>query len=148
MFPEIFNEINADIIGLQEVSFLEYNQINDLFTKDNIKDYSQYKAKSQMDYAKANDLKDVNFIIDGNAICFKKSIESSSEVILHQVLHLSPVRNCHCLSFTFNEIRVHFVNVHLHHIEEDEIIRVHQMRMALKWVQNMMLIYLYYDFSN
>ena len=50
MFPEIFNEINADIIGLQEVSFLEYNQINDLFTKDNIKDYSQYKAKSQMDY--------------------------------------------------------------------------------------------------
>ena len=136
MFPEIINKINVDVIGLQEVSFIEYNQIDDLFTKDNLTNFSQFKAKSQLDYAKVNELKDPSFRIDGNAICIKKSIEVQSHILNHEVLHLSPVRNCHCLSFTLNGIRIHFVNVHLHHLENEEIIRVHQMKQALKWIES------------
>ena len=136
MFPEIVSQLNPDVIGLQEVSFLEYNQLDDLFSHLNKNDYSQYSALTQMNYGKANDIKDLTFNIDGNSICFRKSFENNSEYVNHQVLHLSPVRNAHCLSFLLQGFKVHFMNLHLHHVVEEENIRQYQMKLALKWIEN------------
>ena len=89
-----------------------------------------------MNYGKANDIKDSNFNIDGNSICLRKEIEKKSELIKHQVLHLSPVRNAHCVSFLLQGIKIHFMNLHLHHVVEEENIRQYQMKLALKWLEN------------
>jgi len=134
MLRDVVKKMNADVFGLQEVSFVEYNQINDLFTEENRNDYSQYKAKTQLDYARANEHKDPNFKIDGNAICVKSVIERNSEVF-HNVLHLSPVRNAQMLGFNYNGLKINLVNVHLHHLTDEEGIRVHQMYYVLKWIQ-------------
>jgi hypothetical protein len=96
--------MNVDIAGFQEVSFLEYNQLNDLFNND---EYIQYNAQTQLNYGKANSIKDEKFNIDGNSVVIKKELKIVSEDnVKFNIMHLSPVRNCCMLSILFNGIKV------------------------------------------
>ena len=91
-------EMDSDIVGLQEVSFLEKNQLQDLNLEGR---YDTYEASTQLNYGKTNEIKDEFFNIDGNAIMMKKENDSGLKYfnIRHQVLHLSPIRCAHMLSF-------------------------------------------------
>jgi len=136
LFPKIISQINPDIIGFQEVNFLGLNQLNDLFHNQEARElFTHFKAKTQLDYKETNDIKDKAFQIDGNALLARKSFLESSDLINHQVLHLSPIRNCQLLSFNLKEIKVNVINLHLHHLETEEVIRVHQMKCILKWIE-------------
>jgi len=96
--------MNFDIAGFQEVSFVDYNQLNDLFESE---EYIQFNAESQLNYKKANQNEDEKFNIDGNSIVIKKGPKIISEGdVKFQVIHLSPVRNCCMLSIIFNGIKV------------------------------------------
>lgn len=55
----------------------------------------------------------------------------------HDILHLSAERVAQMLIYNFinSDIRILFVNCHLHHIEEDEIIRFHQAKNIIKWIE-------------
>jgi endonuclease/exonuclease/phosphatase family metal-dependent hydrolase len=133
MLPEVITKMNADVFGLQEVAFEGYNQISDLLTGKNYKRYSQYVAKTQLPYAKANEIKDPAFQIDGNAICISKKYEFGK--VFHKVLHISPVRCAQMMTFEQNGLTINMVNMHLHHMPGEEGIRVHQIYYVLKWVQ-------------
>jgi hypothetical protein len=102
LMQKTFTEMNSDVIGLQEVSFLDKDQLMDLNIEGN---YYTYMAPTQMNYAKTNEIKDEFFNIDGNAIMIKKESDHGMKYsnIRHQVLHLSPIRCAQMLSFNIEE---------------------------------------------
>ena len=127
------NEMNFDVAGFQEVSFIEKNQLQDLNKNLN---YIHFESQTQLNYAKTNDIIDDKFNIDGNAFLMDKSFHNKlEEEVTHSTLHLSPIRCAHMLQFTLNDVKVNIVNLHLHHVEEEEIIRVYQMKSLLKWIE-------------
>ena len=93
--------MNCDIIGLQEVSFLSYNQLDDIFPADK---YCQYNAPTQLKYGVVNEIKDEAFNIDGNSVVISKELKIDE--VKFNTLHLSPVRNCCLLSMVYNGIKV------------------------------------------
>jgi endonuclease/exonuclease/phosphatase family metal-dependent hydrolase len=141
--------MNFDISGFQEVSFESKNQLEEMLREGQ---YSLFFAKSQLNYAKANDIKDEKFNIDGNAIAISETILKNSEnQFEHKVLHLSAVRCAQMLSFIRNGITVNYINVHLHHLQEEENIRVYQIHHVLKWIEfntnNTQLTFIVGDFN-
>jgi hypothetical protein len=106
LLKNVINKMNFDIAGFQEVSFVEYNQLNDLFESD---EYIQYNAQAQLNYKGLNLIEDEKFNIDGNSIVIKKGPKINSEGdVKFQLVHLSPVRNCCMLSIIYNGIKVTF----------------------------------------
>jgi endonuclease/exonuclease/phosphatase family metal-dependent hydrolase len=124
------NNLNADVIGFQEVSFSDKNQLDDILREGA---YTQFLAETQLNYAKVNQHVDKEFNIDGNAIVVNLGIIDDG--VEHKVLHISPIRCAHMVSFRRNGVNVNYVNVHLHHVEEEEVIRVYQMKSILKWIE-------------
>jgi endonuclease/exonuclease/phosphatase family metal-dependent hydrolase len=127
-------EMNFDICGFQEVSFIKNNQLDDFYEAF---DYSQFLATTQLNYAKVNQIEDEKFNIDGNAFLVRSSLlgDNSQNNICHKVLHLSPLRCAHMLILNHPLLgKINIVNCHLHHIETEENIRLYQMRSLLKWI--------------
>jgi hypothetical protein len=97
--------MNCDVIGFQEVSFVEKNQLRDIYIND---EYLEYLAEAQLNYKKVNYIPDDKFNIDGNAILLKQEMLKKVENIGHDILHISPVRTAHMLRFNFNGIEVKY----------------------------------------
>lgn len=53
----------------------------------------------------------------------------------HKVLHISASRVAHMLTVEFDEFKLNVINLHLHHPEDDEGVRIHQMWSILKWIE-------------
>lgn len=127
------SKINCDIIGLQEVSFLgsKYDQLYDLNIDDS---YSFLNAQSQINYKELNKIIDPNFNIDGNSFMINKNFKIQENS--HDILHLSPVRCCHKVSFNISDYKFNIINVHLHHLvgDQEDVIRHHSIEMILKWL--------------
>jgi len=104
LLKNAINEMNCDIMGLQEVSFLNYNQLDDIFPTDK---YSQYNAPTQLKYGVVNKIEDKAFNIDGNSLVIRN--EAQIDEIKFHTLHLSPVRNCCMLSIVYNGIKVSLI---------------------------------------
>lgn len=124
--------MKADIIGLQEVSFKESNQLNDLVQVD---DYEQYLAEAQLCIGEVNDTVDPEFNIDGLAILLSNKLMKKAKSQNHKVLHISATRVAHMLTVEVDDLKVNLINLHLHHPEEDESVRVHQIWSILKWIE-------------
>ena len=105
-------QLNADIIGLQEVAFGE-KQLDELVlprgqgdsqhqlrhTVDHFgryQGYSKYEAPFQIPEFHAETLLDPKAQCDGNVllVCPKKTQQEKFKVIKHEVLHLSAFLNC------------------------------------------------------
>jgi len=158
LLKETFDNMYCDVIGLQEVSFLKNNQLNDLnfptanineiFSKEsNIisnkgpkKIYKQYCSESQINIKQMFPNQDKEFNIDGNAILSSYEFEKNKNGVIylsdHKILHLSAERVAHMLIYNFyeSELRIIFVNCHLHHVIDDENIRLYQTKNLHKWI--------------
>jgi len=118
LLEKTVKEMNFDIAGFQEVSILEgesrthksgFNQLADI---NKNKEYISYTALAQLNYAKANQIEDDKFNIDGNAIFVKSNLLSSDDSVRHLVLHLSPVRCAQMVSLTLKngfKVRLIFI---------------------------------------
>ena len=53
-------EMNFDICGFQEVSFIKNNQLDDFYEAN---EFSQFLATAQLNYAKVNQIEDEKFNI-------------------------------------------------------------------------------------
>ena len=155
--------MNCDIIGLQEISFLKDNQLNDLhssnstadsninitytnnnneFIRENLlnKNYKQYCCQSQINIKRIFPNNDKEYNIDGNAtlssLLFEKSLNEEFYMEDHKTLHLSAERVAQMLVYKFSKSgkRFVFVNCHLHHVIEDELIRLYQSKIICKWI--------------
>ncbi len=157
--------MNCDIIGLQEISFVNYNQLNDLLSENSIpelhqrninthnnnnketlskselqKQYKQYCCESQINIKQIFPNNDEKFSIDGNASLSSLLYEKGQNEVLyleqHKTLHLSAERVAQMLiyKFTNSDKRFIFVNCHLHHVIEDEMIRLYQSKILCKWI--------------
>lgn len=128
------SKIDCDIIGLQEVSFLssKYDQLYDLNDSNN--SYFFLNAQSQLNYKELNKIVDPEFNIDGNSFMIKKDFKICENS--NDILHLSPVRCCHKISFYINKHKFNVINLHLHHLvgKDEDIIRHHSIDMILKWI--------------
>jgi endonuclease/exonuclease/phosphatase family metal-dependent hydrolase len=130
-----FSQMNVDVCGFQEVSFNTNNQLNDFHNKE---EYHHFMAETQLNYAKVNNVNDIDdkFNIDGNAVMVKKDLVGDKDEFSHKVLHISAVRAVHMVSFVYeSKLKVNVINVHLHHVVEEELIRVQQMKSVLKWIE-------------
>lgn len=151
----------CDIIGLQEVNFLKYNQLDDLhFPSMNVNEiiskdsniisdqnskkiYKQYCCESQINIKQMFPNQDKEFNIDGNAILSSYAFEKDNNEFLcltdHKILHLSAERVAHMLIYNFyhSDSRILFVNCHLHHVIEDENIRLYQTKNLCKWIDHL-----------
>lgn len=131
---QILSKLDSDILGLQEVSFLEPNQLPEIFEANLLEKYRFFFAKSQLNFSKVHNLGKNEFNIDGNVLCVKKSLfgslfEESGEK--EDILHLSPERAINILELKIkgSEEKVIFVNVHLHTFKDapcHDAIRSHQ----------------------
>ena len=101
LINETLKRMNFHVAGFQEVSFLEKNQISDINSDGKFK---AYLASTQLNYGKTNDIEDEKFNIDGNA--FLVDSELIKGEVLHEVLHLSPIRCAHMLTFFIGGLRV------------------------------------------
>jgi hypothetical protein len=98
-----FQELNADVIGVQEVSFLKQNQLNDLYREN---EYTQFLAEAQLIMREVNYTPDDEFNIDGLAILGSKKVMEHSTNTNHKVLHISAIRPAQMLKFSYNDITV------------------------------------------
>lgn len=144
--------MNCDIFGLQEISFKNYNQLNDLEKPNenpssdiinvnkNKKNYKQYLCESQINIKRIFENRDNEYNIDGNAtlssILFEKDQNQNFYLEDHKTLHLSAERVAQMLFYKIHNSnnRFIFVNCHLHHVIEDEFIRVYQSKILCKWI--------------
>lgn len=164
--------MNCDIIGLQEISFLNYNQLNDLYSanqkttelnepniinstnnnknndnkNENLsksefqKQYKQYNSESQINIKLIFPNNDEHFSIDGNATLsshfFEKGQNEVFQLENYKTLHLSAERVAQMLFYKFSnsDKRFVFVNCHLHHVIEDELVRLYQSKILCKWI--------------
>lgn len=154
MLRSTFEKMNCDIVGLQEISFLDFNQLNDLNKKsfeeneqnDNLQlskinfNYNQYCCQSQINIKNVFPNYDKEFKIDGNAVMSSNYLEKGENDVLflddHKILHLSAERVAQMLIYKFHksEMRIIFVNCHLHHTIEDEQIRLYQSKNINNWI--------------
>lgn len=144
LLRKTFTEMNCDVIGLQEVSFIpRKNQLKDLNHQDL---FYEFLAPSQLSIGEVNGIVDPEYNLDGNSVLISKNIfdqvkdnvEEKNLICNNKILHLSPIRTAQLVSFFINvngdKLKVNFINTHLHHLQEDENIRVHMMKILLKWV--------------
>jgi endonuclease/exonuclease/phosphatase family metal-dependent hydrolase len=122
--------MSFDIAGIQEVSYYDYNQLKDININDR---YEIFFAPTQLNNSKVNDTIDPHFQIDGNAIFVEKNIIAKSEKVSHKILHISAIRCAQMVSFDY-PVKMNIINCHLHHQEEEEAIRVYEIKHILKWV--------------
>lgn len=124
----VVKEMDCDIISLQEVNYLEQNQIKDLEIEDHITFY----AKPQHNFKNLYEIDDEEFNIDGNVISFKKEFyDKHVKEVEEEILYLSPVRIAHLLIVKLKESDdvLIIVNNHLHHCNielQEDLIRLHQ----------------------
>lgn len=104
LLHKVFAQMKTDVCGFQEVSFEDYNQLNDLFKEES--DYFQFHAPTQIKFNQLNHLPDQCFNIDGNAIVATSKICLESSINSHNVLHLSADRTAQMYNFTFNGLKV------------------------------------------
>eukprot|EP01017_Pseudomicrothorax_dubius_P008738 TRINITY_DN1288_c0_g1_i1.p1 TRINITY_DN1288_c0_g1~~TRINITY_DN1288_c0_g1_i1.p1 ORF type:complete len:270 (-),score=43.27 TRINITY_DN1288_c0_g1_i1:114-923(-) len=124
----------ADIMGLQEVAFGTHDQLDQLSRDaDNKPLYKGIPAESQLKFHEIFELAS-DFRIDGNAILVNEAA-SKFEILKHETVHLSHIRVAQRLLIAVGEKKVWFVNVHLHHVIEDEWVRVHQVEGLLLWLK-------------
>lgn len=100
----------------------------------NKEDYIQFLAEGQLCMREVNHTPDPEFNIDGLAIVASKKLMENSISQIHRILHISATRNAQMLTITTNEVKIHIINVHLHHPPDEEIIRVHQIWSIMKWI--------------
>jgi len=142
LLKENIYRMDADIIGLQEVAFEKFNQIeelskNDASSKYLIKDskrekYQHWNAPLQIQYHRISIPEDQQFAIDGNAIM--SDIGHLGKVLSHELLHLSCCRVAQKLTIELkNSRKINIINTHLHHLEHDLCLRLDQAHGILIW---------------
>lgn len=141
---------NADIIGMQEVAWQENDQLQYLSGNlDKQKNtYDTYVVETQLKFHKMLKLPCKHFQIDGNATLVKK--DAPFKVLKHETIHLSAVRGAQRLLIELpNGEKFWFVNTHIHHVIEEELIRVYEIMGVVMWmasgvyesgVQNVVLV--------
>jgi endonuclease/exonuclease/phosphatase family metal-dependent hydrolase len=122
--------MSFDIAGIQEVSYYDYNQLKDINQDAR---YEIFFAPTQLNNSKVNEVVDPFFKIDGNAIFVDKNFIKNSKEISHKILHISAIRCAHMLTLDY-PFKMNIVNCHLHHHEDEENIRLYEIRHILKWV--------------
>lgn len=138
--PLLLNAIEKmdfDICGFQEVSFLQKNQILELMD-GKLEHFEFFFGKSQMSIKEFYNNLDPFFCIDGNCMVANRNLASA---IKYSDLHLCPVRIAQKLSFDLNfdensNVRINVINIHLHHLPEENIIRNYQIKYIFNWVEN------------
>jgi len=123
-----------NIAGIQEVSHVDYDQLSDINKNDK---YEVFFAQTQLNNSKVNDVVDPYFQIDGNAILVDKHLIKKSKEITHKILHLSAIRCAQMVTLDLLSdlpLKLNIINVHLHHHEDEEIIRVYEMKHVIKWI--------------
>ena len=151
--PLILKEIekmNCDFLGLQEVNFLNTkNQLKDLNPYNK---YLTFPVTTQMNLnLSRKESPDKEFNIDGNAVLIKEDYLNSISYFenlkneevskYHKILNLSPFRVAQMITTEIKieenkSLKVNFVNTHLHSTINEELIRTHEMRNIIFWIEN------------
>lgn len=148
-------ELNADVVGLQEVVFGE-EQLSELAQPKGKRttvegwehSFHGFEAHVQQQIFKLKNNPDPRAKLDGNAILLSLNPTSAIKpqmVVDHRTLHLSGTRNCHVIKIDpFKEDGIeqsegksrfiYFVNTHLHDLMEDDYVRKLQAEQMLFWV--------------
>jgi len=145
-------ELNADILGLQEVVYgsKQLNELlcplnkhsnrhplnlGDIGAEQRADGYHAYEGPVQLQIFEGQ-MTDPNAQLDGNAVLVDKNAERRfGRVTEQEVLHISPYRSMLRLEFILkNGRRMHVYNTHLHHPIPDDLIRQHQIEGAITWI--------------
>lgn len=169
LLEEAFLLMNADILCLQEVSFLENNQLKDIV---NLDDYIAFYSSNQMNIKEIVDIVDPEFNIDGNVMLFHKRIFMISEIphslnnnnsltspfFLSKTHHMAPCRNAHLVSLSleeygFPDINLNIINIHLQKQEINEtVMDKEELPGLMKWIDKFTkdddITFLVGDFNN
>ncbi|CDW74273.1 UNKNOWN [Stylonychia lemnae] len=147
--------LDADIIGLQEVVFgaeqldeLQYPEQTDdiqhqvrhnLVLEKRSEGYSAISHSVQLPIFKYNNNPDRNAKLDGNATLLCRQFLGSdlNQIEKEDCLQMSAFRNAQRIVIRLGQTarRLHFINTHLHHVIEDEHVRLEQMKSILYWVE-------------
>jgi len=123
-------DINADIIGFQEVNFVG-GQVEMIAQAMGVDPASAFAGA--LPYAYPFKPEDPSFRIDGNLIICRPSV---GQVVKHDVVNLSDHRIAHRIVVRLRSSGrlLSFVNTHMHHELFDSDVRAQQAQRILEWV--------------
>eukprot|EP00357_Protocruzia_adherens_P008556 CAMPEP_0114983834 /NCGR_PEP_ID=MMETSP0216-20121206/6923_1 /TAXON_ID=223996 /ORGANISM="Protocruzia adherens, Strain Boccale" /LENGTH=270 /DNA_ID=CAMNT_0002345867 /DNA_START=144 /DNA_END=956 /DNA_ORIENTATION=- len=132
LIQNCLRQVNADIIGLQEVVFRSgKNQVPALLEGYGTRRMESHISELQFPYETFSKTEDPEFALDGNLVLH----DSSYPVLASSDIHIGIDRCAQKRLLKIDGHRVWMVNTHLHHLKEDFQIRKAQAEGLITWME-------------